>query len=579
MKHPLLHSLFFLVLAMLTTVSTASPDPIADSWHAELNIPTGKLSLIFTITQADDGNLSATMESPDQAPGQQIPISAVTMTDDHLSISIANIGAGIEADWDDDQQHWSGTFSQGIELPIIIKRGLPVAKPTIEGLDGDWKATITRNGVDLRLILSIHTTERGTLANIDSPDTMAMNIPVSDLTKDGDSIGYKITIVNGVFTGTLTDPDTITGAWVMPGKDDITITYTRSAETDAPIVRNRPQVPTEPYAYIVEDVTYENPQAEGVTLAGTLTLPEGDGPFPAAILISGSGPQDRDETVFGHQPFLVLADHLTKQGIAVLRYDDRGVAESTGDYSAATSADFASDANAAFAYLLSRPEINRNSIGFVGHSEGGLIAPIAIHDNNTNESTIAYIVMLAGPGTSSLQIAKTQNRLIGLSQGKSEEEISKAQIINTKIIQAIINSASTQDAEDQIRAILTPQTLEDLGIIESQIDMVIAQNNSPWIRYFLTYDPADYLPTITCPILALNGQLDTQVAPQENLEGLRELLKDHPDATITELTGLNHMFQHATTGALGEYNDIEETFSPEAMEIIADWINERFGNE
>lgn len=564
----------FLLIAVTTTLAApaASPEPIADSWHAELNIPTGKLSLIFTITQADEGNLSATMESPDQAPGQQIPISAVTLVDDHLSITIAIIGAGIEADWDDEQQHWAGTFSQGIELPIIIKRGLPAAKPIIEGLDGNWKATINRNGVDLRLILNIHTSDQGTLANVDSPDTMAMNIPISDLTKDGDKVSYKMPIVNGVFTGTLTDKNTIVGNWTMDGQDDITITYTRSAETDTPVVRNRPQVPTEPLGYLVEEVTYENPVAEGITLAGTLTLPEGKGPFPAAILISGSGPQDRDETVFGHQPFLVLADHLTKKGIAVLRYDDRGVAESTGDYSAATSADFATDANAAFAYLLSRDDINPNAIGFVGHSEGGLIAPIAIQDNNQ----LAYMVMLAGPGTSSQQIARSQGRLMALSQGASEEDIAKSEKINSKITQAVAESTSNDDAKARIRAILTPQAIEDLGINESQVELIIAQNSSTWIRYFLGYDPANFLPQINIPILALNGELDIQVPADENLDGLRNLLKDNPDTTIKELKGLNHLFQHATTGALGEYNDIEETFAPEAMSIIADWINKRF---
>ena len=576
MKRPLLLSFVCILLGTVTTFSIASPDPIADSWHADLTIPTGTLSLIFTITEGDDGNLAATMESPDQAPGQQIPISEITMVDEHLSIKIAIIGASIEADWDDEAQHWAGTFSQGMNLPIIIKRGIPDNKPTIEGLDGDWKTTISRNGVDLRIILHINTTERGTIAKLDSPDTMAMNVPVSDLAKDGDQISYTIKVIEGHFSGTLTDTDTIVGTWIVAGQDDVALTYTRADATDEPVVRNRPQVPTEPFGYSVEEITYENTQTNGVTLAGTLTLPEGDGPFAAAILISGSGPQDRNETVFGHQPFLVLADHLTKQGIAVLRYDDRGVAKSTGDYSNATSADFATDANAAFAYLLSRDDINHNAIGFVGHSEGGLIAPIAIQDNTSNENTIAYMVMLAGPGTSSQQIARSQNRLMALSQGASEEDIAKSEKINSKITKAVAESTSTDDAKAKIRELLTPQAIEDLGINKAQIELIVAQNSSPWIRYFLGYDPANFLPQITIPILALNGELDIQVPAQENLAGLRHLLKDHPDATITELPGLNHMFQHATTGALGEYNDIEETFAPEAMTIIADWINERF---
>ena len=575
MKHPMLISLICALLAATTTMSIASPDPIVDSWHSNLQIPTGTLSLVFTISEDDTGALSATMESPDQAPGQQIPASEISLADGHLSIKIAMIGASIETDWDEQAQHFSGTFVQGINLPIIIKRGLPAQKETVEGLDGDWKATINRNGVDLRLILHIKTTEHGTAVSVDSPDTLAMNISVSDLTKTGDAISYKIKMIDGVFTGTLTTPDTITGIWRVSGEDDLPVTYTRSQVIDEPTQPNRPQVPTKPLGYTVEEVSYANPQADGVTLAATLTLPQGKGPFPAAILISGSGPQDRNETVFGHQPFLVLADHLTKQGIAVLRYDDRGVAQSTGDYANSTSADFATDANAAFAYLLSRGEIHPDAIGFVGHSEGGLIAPIAIHTN----TDVAYMVMLAGPGTSSRQIARSQNRLIALSQGTPEEDIAKSEHINDSITLAVAESDSSEHASDQIRAILTPQTMETLGINESQVEMIIAQITTPWTRYFLGYDPADYLPQMITPVLALNGELDIQVPAQENLDGLRTLFIDHPDATITELAGLNHMFQHAKTGAMGEYNDIEETFSPEAMGIIADWINKRFSAE
>jgi len=467
----LLKSAACIFLTVTASLAIAGPEPVADDWHANLQIPTGTLTIIVTITEDDSGELTAHLESPDQAPGQLIPISEVSVVDDHLSIAIKMLGASIEAVWDDDEQHWAGTFSQGMNLPIVLVRGLPAEKP--------------------------------------------------------------------------------------------------AAET-----RNRPQEPTEPYGYLVEEVSYENPEAEGVTLAGTLTLPEGNGPFAAAILISGSGPQDRNEEVFGHRPFLVLADHLTKQGIAVLRYDDRGVAKSTGDFSAATSADFATDANAAFAFLKSRPEIDHDAIGFIGHSEGGIIAPIAIQDNNQ----IAYMVMLAGPGTSSQQISRSQRRLIALSQGATEEDIAQNEKINSAISHAAADAASTEDATDMIRAILTPEAMETLGINETQAETVIAQSTTPWVRYFLGYDPVGFVPQITIPILALNGELDLQVPAQENLDGLRAMLKEHPDATITELEGLNHMFQHATTGALSEYNEIEETFSREAMGIIADWINKRFGS-
>lgn len=580
MKHSKIHILACIFFTFVCELAIASPEPVAGNWHANLQIPTGTLSLILTITQNEDGQLNATMESPDQAPGQQIPISEITVVDDHLRIMVKVLGASIEADWDHEHEHWVGTFSQGMDLPITIKRGLPADLPTIEGLNGRWHGIINRNGIDLRLILHISTDEHGTKAKVDSPDTMNMNVSVSDLTKVEDQVGYKIPVIFGEFKGALTDPNTMTGTWTVPGQETLTITYTRSDESIVPVERLRPQVPTEPFGYLSEEVTYENAFADGVVLAGTLTLPEGKGPFPAAILISGSGPQDRDETVFGHQPFLVLADHLTKAGIAVLRYDDRGTHESTGEFNSSNSADFASDANAALSYLLTRTEINHDAIGFIGHSEGGLIAPIAITDHTlgaSNEHPIAYMVMLAGPGTSSQQISKSQNRLIAQSQGASEEDINKDAEFNALIIQATINAGSTEEAKASIRALLTDVVMEMMDLNEVQAQTIISQYTTPWMRYFLRYDPAEYLPRINIPILALNGELDLQVPAQENLDGLRTLLADHPDATITELKGLNHMFQHAKTGALGEYNDIEETFSPEAMMMIATWINERFG--
>lgn len=567
---------FSLCLVLFASVASGSfgPDPIADNWHGTLTIPTGELSIIVTIQAADDGTLSAHLESPDQAPGQKIPISEIAVVDDHLHIAIAMIGAKIELDWDHDQQHWSGMFSQGAQLPIILTRGLPDNKPVVEGLDGTWNGTINRNGVDLRLILHIKTTDTGTQISLDSPDMMTSGIQVTDLVREGDSVSYKIPAASGSFVGTLIDANTLQGTWTIPDQDDAIVTFVR-AENNEPKVRNRPQVPTEPYPYQSIEVEFNNPLASDVTLAGTLTIPEGEGPFACAILLSGSGPQDRNETVFGHQPFLVLSDYLTRNRIAVLRYDDRGIAQSTGDFSQATSADFATDANAAFKFLSKRKEIAPDAIGFVGHSEGGLIAPIAMKDN----PSVAFLVMLAGPGTPALQIVKSQNRLIALSQGATEEDIAKTESINSLITSAVAKSISTQDAEDKIREILTPDARTTLGIDESQVNLIVAQSTSPWTRYFLGYDPANFLPLIERPILALNGQLDRQVPADENLEGIAQLTQSNPDVTIHNLADLNHMFQHAKTGALGEYNDIEETFAPSAMDLIAQWINARFYHE
>ena len=269
----------------------------------------------------------------------------------------------------------------------------------------------------------------------------------------------------------------------------------------------------------------------------------------------------------------MLADHLTRQGIAVLRYDDRGFGESTGSHGTATSADFATDANAAVRYLATRPEIDRNAIGLIGHSEGGVIAPIAAVGNED----IDFVVLLAGPGTSTLQLIRSQRHLMGLSQGMSEEDLARTDQVIDRIATAVAASSGKEDAEDRVLALLTAEALETLGVPETRRDMVVQQFTSPWYRYFVQYEPAAFLSRIRVPVLALNGSLDVQVPAEENLAGITAALANNPDVTIRELEGLNHLFQTAQTGALGEYADIEETFSPVALETVARWIRARFG--
>jgi pimeloyl-ACP methyl ester carboxylesterase len=303
-----------------------------------------------------------------------------------------------------------------------------------------------------------------------------------------------------------------------------------------------------------------------------LTLPEGAGPFPAAILITGSGPQDRDETVFGHKPFAVLADHLTRHGIAVLRHDDRGVGRSTGEFSAATSADFATDTNAAVRFLMTRSEIDPEAIGLIGHSEGGMVAPLAAADNKG----VRFVVLLAGPGTDLMQLALSQQRLMGLSQGVSEEELARMQPVMTGIFTAVSRASNSEDAQTRVRALLTPEALATLKTPEPRKEQLVQHLASEWFRYFLQYKPARSLSRVDVPILALNGSLDRQVPADENLAAIRIAVRRNPDVTIRKLEGLNHMFQTATTGAIGEYADIAETMSPATLSTVTEWIASRF---
>jgi uncharacterized protein len=301
-------------------------------------------------------------------------------------------------------------------------------------------------------------------------------------------------------------------------------------------------------------------------LAGTLTLPKNPGKYPAVVLISGSGPQDRNEEIFGHQPFYVLSDHLTKKGIAVLRFDDRGINKSTGDFAAANTFDFATDVEAAIAYLKTRPEIDTKKIGLVGHSEGGIIAPLVA----SRSKDVGYIVLLAGTGLPGDEIILIQTELIMKVSGAPESEIEKAMKFNNEAF-AIIESTSTgEEVKEKLKAYL-----KDLGTMdEDMISQTANRFTNPWMSLFLKYDPAPILEKVKCPVLAINGEKDLQVTPKENLLAIENALKKGKNKkyTIKEYPNLNHMFQECETGLPAEYSMIEQTFSPIVMEDVANWI-------
>jgi len=341
----------------------------------------------------------------------------------------------------------------------------------------------------------------------------------------------------------------------------------------------RPQEPKKPYPYIERQVEYTNLKA-GVKLVGTLTLPSDKGPFPAVLLITGSGPKDRNETVFGHRPFLVLADYLTRQGIAVLRVDDRGVGESTGDFSQATSEDFASDVLAGREYLKTRKEINPEQIGLIGHSEGGLIAPMVA----VKSPDVAFIVLMAGTGLTGEEILYLQGALISRAMGVSEEDIAKNRQFNEKIFSLIKEEKDEKTIEEKLRqmfmadwAELNEEEKKAIGDPEVYLKAQLQSLLSPWLKFFLTYDPKPTLSKVKCPVLAINGEKDLQVPPKENLSAIEEALVagGNKNFTVEELPGLNHLFQTAQTGVPSEYAKIEETISPIALKIIGDWILEQ----
>ncbi|NKB89036.1 MAG: alpha/beta fold hydrolase [Acidobacteria bacterium] len=336
----------------------------------------------------------------------------------------------------------------------------------------------------------------------------------------------------------------------------------------------RPQTPQPPFPYSARDVTYTNP-IDNNTLAGTLTVPPGDGRHPAAILITGSGSQDRDETLFNHKPFWVIADHLSRQGIAVLRVDDRGIGGSDGARADITSADFAGDVAAGVAFLREQSDIDPDQIGLIGHSEGGLIAPIVASD----DPRLAFLVLLAGTGVDGREVLALQNDLLLRAAGASEAYI-EAQISRQQPLwDAMAEGADEEIIDALLTALLEHQLQGVTGAArdqawESAWGPAKRQATSPWFQYFLNTDPATFLEQVAAPVLALNGTLDLQVDAEQNLVPIEAALArgGNDDVTVRRLDRLNHLFQTATTGAVAEYGTIEETFAPEALELMTAWI-------
>lgn len=441
----------------------------------------------------------------------------------------------------------------------------------IEEIDGIWQGILNVSGTELRVVFNISRKPDGTMtATMDSPDQGAMNIPVDEVSFEDGNLRLEVISIMGVFEGKIKeDWLTIDGEWKQGG---MTLPLVLKRVEDAPKVL-RPQEPKKPYPYEEEEVVYENKQA-GIRLAGTLTLPRKGGPFPAVLLISGSGAQDRNQTVFGHHPFLVMADYLTRRGIAVLRVDDRGVGGSTGNVSQSTTEDFASDVLAGIDYLTSRAEINPEQIGLIGHSEGGIIAPIAA----TQSPDVAFIVLMAAPGLTGEDIIYQQSALIAKAEGISDEVIAKNLVLQENIFAVVKQEKDCTVAKNKLRKILEEELSEEekkaLGDFDAYIESQVQRVLTPWFRHFLLYDPKPILMKVTCPVLAITGEKDLQVPANENLKAIEEALKagGNEQYTIKEIPGLNHLFQTAETGAPSKYIKIEETISPVVLQMIGDWI-------
>jgi len=452
---------------------------------------------------------------------------------------------------------------------------------SVSGIEGIWEGKLKVLETELRIVFKISKNSDGTLtATLDSPDQGVTGIPVEEVIFKDNTLRLGVKSAGGVFEGKVSEDFLIIeGEWKQSGQT-FPLTVKR---VDKAVEVLRPQEPKRPYPYIEKKVAYTNLKA-GVKLAGVLTLPFDKGVFPAVLLISGSGPQDRNETIFGHRPFLVLADYLTRQGIAVLRVDDRGVRESTGIFSRATIEDFASDVLVGVEYLKTYKEINPKQIGLISYSEGGLIASMVA----VKSPDVAFIVLMAGTGLTGEEILYLQSDLISKAMGASEQEIAKDHQFNEKIFSLIKEEEDNEIAKERVRQIvmaywaeLSDEEKNRIGVSEEFLNAQLQNLLSPWSRFFLTYDPKPILSKVKCSVFAINGEKDLQVSPKENLSAIEEALKagGNQNYTTKELPGLNHLFQTAQTGLPDEYAKIEETISPVALKIISDWILEQIRNE
>ena len=579
--------LFGVTLPGLAEAAETAPNP-AGHWEGNITLPMTTLGVRVDLERGMDKSWQGTIDIPVQglrgsklnpvkADGAAIVFAMPGIPGDpQFSGRLATNGKTI-----------SGEFSQGGQIfpfkldrkpkPAAAEGETPSRGIPGKGLAGHWQGSLKATAVvELRLGLEITNAisgkPEGVMVSLDQGNA---RIPITALTEKDGVVHLETKSIGGIFDGKFSsDGSELTGEWKQGGQT-MPLVFKRLAK-EAKL--SRPQEPKQPFPYTEEEVVVENKTA-GVKLAGTLTSPRGAAPHPAVVLITGSGPQNRDEAIMGHRPFLVLADHLTRQGIAVLRCDDRGVGKSTGVFSKATDADFVEDTLAAVGYLRTRKEIDPKRIGLVGHSEGGIVAPRAA----VKSGEVAFIVLLAGVGVPMEELLVQQGQDIARVMGASGEMADRSAVVQRKIFRAIKEEKDPAKAEAAVRQALRDQmvSLSDdqraaLGLSDAALDGQIKMVLSPWFRDLVGYDPRPTLKAVKCPVLAINGEKDLQVAAKENLAAIRDALAAGGNQKVktVELPGLNHLFQTCQTGAISEYGQIEETLSPTALKLVSDWIRE-----
>lgn len=460
-----------------------------------------------------------------------------------------------------------------------------------QDITGNWEGNLNSMGKQVPIVFHISKDKNDKYsASFDSPSQQAYNLACSDVIITNDSIILMMKILGGRYAGLFREnKKEIRGTWFQGG-GSLPLTVSKTSNKVILTEIRRPQTPKPPFPYRSEDVEYTNAD-KSIHFGATFTLPLPDSSvnyfrapvYPVVLLITGSGMQDRDETLMNHKPFAVIADYLSRQGIAVLRVDDRGMGKTTGNFSRATSADFARDVEAGIDYLKTRNDVDTFSMGLLGHSEGGMIAPLVA----SRRSDIKFIILLAGPGVKVSQLMEDQSIDVAVSNGASKKKMEQFRPMYRKLVNTILAEADTaiaiqkgievftnwQNSKTRLVVMVTTG-VDDEKSREAYVRNLVKTFSTPWFNYFMKFNPADYLTQLHCSVLALNGEKDIQVSAKSNLAAIQSALEKSRSVNYStrEMPGLNHLFQHCKKCTVEEYGQLEETFSPEVLELIGKWI-------
>ncbi len=575
------HALLFFLMLMFSVTLCAQPN-LAGDWESELAVGDNVLPLVIHLSEKDGTQLGS-LDSPSQGV-YRMAMTKVEFDDQKLLFELSNLGIHYEGTLDSESATVVGKFIQGSVFDLTFNR---VGDPTFAVSDssdpdhvtGTWNGLIRIPDNPLAFVIHVSNESGQLTATGDSPDQSAFGIGIDEVSFENGTLTFTIEQLGVRYSGRMVaDHSSIIGSFAQGGGEFKLVLGREEVKRE---LSARPQTPEPPFPYQAEEVSVSNDEA-GITLAGTLTRPRDAAPRAVAVMITGSGAQDRDETLFRHKPFLVIADHLTRLGYAVLRMDDRGTGSSTGDFSTATSEDFVTDISAAVDYIYSRDDLvsesGRHRIGLIGHSEGGMIAPMLAAERDD----LAFLVLLAGPGVPIHQLLSDQGYLISRATAGEIEGLDEARQRNQALYRAIgalsPETPITEEIRQMMRDNYAANGISDPEQQQIQLDRELETYDSPWFRFFLAYDPARYFSRVSTPLVAINGSVDLQVEVDSNLGGIRRMLESsgHDDYEIIRLDGLNHLFQSSETGATTEYAKLEETFSPRALMAISDWLGKRF---